>query len=128
MGYDHRWLEDQGLTVPRPRIVVLGTLLARSSNQGLRGAAGPVLFECWVPAVVEFHSPRACLRVVGTRNTFTPTPADRQRPAGSPGLGAKVAHMYESVRRPDWKWFEDVVAYGMRQLPQAMLLSDRRAR
>ena len=24
--------------------------------------------------------------------------------------------------RPDWKWFEDVVAYGNARLPQAMLL------
>ena len=30
--------------------------------------------------------------------------------------------MYESIRRPDWKWFEDVVAYGNARLPQAMLL------
>src|SRR4029077_14283816 len=26
------------------------------------------------------------------------------------------------IRRPDWKWFEDVLAYGNARLPQAMLL------
>ena len=31
--------------------------------------------------------------------------------------------MYESVHRPDWKWFEDVVAYGNARLPQALLLA-----
>ena len=30
--------------------------------------------------------------------------------------------MYESVRRQDWKWFEDVLAYGNARLSQAMLL------
>jgi hypothetical protein len=30
--------------------------------------------------------------------------------------------MYESVRRPDWKWFEDVAAYGNARLPQALLV------
>ena len=30
--------------------------------------------------------------------------------------------MYESIHRSDWKWFEDVVAYGNARLPQAMLL------
>jgi predicted GH43/DUF377 family glycosyl hydrolase len=30
--------------------------------------------------------------------------------------------MYESIRRPDWKWFENVLAYGNARLPQAMLL------
>ncbi len=31
--------------------------------------------------------------------------------------------MYESIRRPDWKWFENVVAYGNARLPQAMLVA-----
>jgi hypothetical protein len=30
--------------------------------------------------------------------------------------------MYESIRRPGWQWFEDVVAYGNARLSQAMLL------
>jgi hypothetical protein len=30
--------------------------------------------------------------------------------------------MYEAIRRPDWKWFENVVAYGNARLSQAMLL------
>ncbi len=30
--------------------------------------------------------------------------------------------MYESIRRPDWKWFENVLAYGNARLPQALLL------
>jgi hypothetical protein len=29
--------------------------------------------------------------------------------------------MYESIHRPDWKWFEGVVAYGNARLPQALL-------
>jgi hypothetical protein len=31
--------------------------------------------------------------------------------------------MYESVRSPEWKWFEDVLAYGNARLPQALLLT-----
>ena len=30
--------------------------------------------------------------------------------------------MYAAVRRPDWKWFENVLAYGNARLPQALLL------
>jgi hypothetical protein len=30
--------------------------------------------------------------------------------------------MYDSIRRPDWKWFENVVAYGNARLPQALLV------
>ena len=31
--------------------------------------------------------------------------------------------MYESIHTPDWKWFENVLAYGNARLPQAMLLA-----
>ena len=37
-------------------------------------------------------------------------------------LAGRLLEMYESIRRPDWKWFENVVAYGNARLPQAMLL------
>ena len=30
--------------------------------------------------------------------------------------------MYELIRTPDWKWFENVLAYGNARLPQALLL------
>ncbi len=38
-------------------------------------------------------------------------------------LAQRLLDMYESIRRPDWKWFEDVLAYGNARLPQAMLLA-----
>jgi hypothetical protein len=31
--------------------------------------------------------------------------------------------MYVSIRRPEWKWFENVLAYGNARLPQALLLA-----
>src|SRR5205085_2949805 len=59
-GYDHHWAEEQGSEDSHSRALwALGTLLARSKNPGLRGAAGR-LFESSLPVVLEFHSPRAC--------------------------------------------------------------------
>src|SRR5882762_7399578 len=56
LGYDRRWLEEQGSEDSHGRSLwALGTVLARSTNQGLRGAAGR-LFEFSLPAAVEFHS------------------------------------------------------------------------
>ena len=37
-------------------------------------------------------------------------------------LSRRLLEMYESIRRPDWKWFENVVAYGNARLPQALLV------
>ena len=124
LGYDHRWMEAQGSEDSHGRALwALGTLLARSKNQGLRGAAGR-LFEFSVPAVVEFHSPRACAySLLGMQEYLHSYPGDRDAQRVRSALAQRLLAMYQSVRRPGWQWFEDVVAYGNARLPQAMLLA-----
>jgi len=124
LGYNHRWKEDQGSEDSHGRALwALGTLLARSTNQGLRGAAGR-LFEFSVPAVVEFHSPRACAYVLlGMQEYLDAYPGDRDAQRVRLALAQRLLEMYESIRRPGWQWFEDIVAYGNARLPQAMLLA-----
>ncbi len=123
LGYDHRWLEEQGSEDSHGRALwALGTVLGRSANSGLRGAAGR-LFEYSLPAVVEFHSPRACAyAVLGIQEYLHSYPGDRDAQRVRFALAQRLLAMYESVHRPDWKWFENVVAYGNARLPQAMLL------
>ncbi len=122
-GYDHRWMEEQGSEDSHGRALwALGTLLSRSANHGLRGAAGR-LFEFSLPAVVEFHSPRACAyALLGIQEYLAAYPGDRDAQHVRFALARRLLNMYESIRRPDWKWFEDVVAYGNARLSQAMLL------
>jgi glycosyltransferase involved in cell wall biosynthesis len=124
LGYNRCWKEEQGSEDSHGRALwALGTLLARSTNQGLRGATGR-LFELSVPAVVEFHSPRACAySLLGMQEYLHAYPGDRDAQRVRLALAQRLLDMYESVRRPDWKWFEDVVAYGNARLPQAMLLA-----
>jgi glycosyltransferase involved in cell wall biosynthesis len=123
LGYDHRWTEEQGSEDSHGRALwALGTLLARSTNRGLRGAAGR-LFEFSLPAVLEFYSPRACAyAVLGIQEYLHSYPGDRDATHVRTALAKRLLDMYEAIRRPDWKWFEDVAAYGNARLPQAMLL------
>jgi len=59
LRYDRRWNEPVGSEDCHGRALwALGTVLGRSQNQGLRGAAGR-LFEFALPAAMEFSSPRA---------------------------------------------------------------------
>jgi glycosyltransferase involved in cell wall biosynthesis len=124
LGYDRRWNEAAGSEDCHGRAVwALGTVLGRSSDQGLRSAAGR-LFELSLPAVVEFYSPRACAyAVVGTQEYLNSYPGDRDAQKIRSVLAGRLLAMYESIRRPDWKWFENVLAYGNARLPQAMLLA-----
>ena len=123
LSYNHRWKEEQGSEDSHGRALwALGTVLARSANHGLRGAAGR-LFEFSLPTVVEFHSPRACAySVLGIQEYLHSYPGDRDAQRVRLVLARRLLAMYESIRRPDWKWFENVVAYGNARLSQALLL------
>jgi len=39
-------------------------------------------------------------------------------------LAAEMLKSYESVRAPDWEWFEDFMSYSNARLPQALLLAN----
>jgi len=122
LGYDRRWSETEGSEDCHGRALwALGTVLGRPGDQGLRGAAGR-LFEFSLPVAVEFSSPRAwAYTLLGIQEYLNSYPGDRDAQKVRSALGRRLFEMYESIRRPDWKWFEDVVAYGNARLPQAML-------
>jgi glycosyltransferase involved in cell wall biosynthesis len=123
LGYDRRWNEAVGSEDCHGRALwSLGTVLGRSKNQGLRSAAGR-LFEFSLPAAVEFYSPRAAAyTLLGIQEYLKSYSGDRDAQKIRSVLSRRLLEMYESVRRPDWKWFENVVAYGNARLPQAMLV------
>jgi hypothetical protein len=124
LDYDRRWNEAAGSEDCHGRALwALGTVLGRSSDRGLRCAAGR-LFELSLPAVVEFYSPRACAyTLLGIQEYLDSYPGDRDAQKIRSVLAGRLLAMYESIRRPDWKWFENVLAYGNARLPQALLIA-----
>ena len=123
LGYDRRWNEVEGSDDSHGRALwALGTVLGRSEDQGLRSAAGR-LFEFSLPAAVEFTSPRAwAYALLGFQEYLGAYAGDRDAQKIRSVLAGRLLEMYRSIRRPDWKWFEDVVAYGNARLPEAMLV------
>ncbi len=123
LRYDRRWNEPVGSEDSHGRALwALGTVLGRSQDQGLRGAAGR-LFEFSLPAVLEFTSPRAwAYTLLGIQEYLTSYPGDRDARKLRSVLSQRLLNMYEAIRRPEWKWFENVVAYANARLPQALLL------
>jgi glycosyltransferase involved in cell wall biosynthesis len=124
LGYDRRWKEAGGSEDCHGRALwALGTVLGRSQDQGLRSAAGR-LFEFSLPAAVEFSSPRAwAYTILGIQEYLGSYPGDRDAQKVRSVLSRRLLEMYESIRSPDWQWFENVLAYGNARLPQSMLLT-----
>jgi glycosyltransferase involved in cell wall biosynthesis len=123
LRYDRRWNESVGSEDSHGRALwALGTVLGQSQDHGLRGAAGR-LFEFSLPAVLEFNSPRAwAYALLGIQDYLTSYPGDRDAQKVRSTLTRRLVGMYESIRRPDWTWFENVLAYGNARLPQSLLL------
>lgn len=124
--YDRRWAEKIGSEDSHGRALwALGSVLGRSQNRGLRGAAGR-LFEFALPVSVTFTSPRAwAFTILGLQEYLNFFPGDRDAQKLRLMLANRLLEMYEAVKKPSWKWFEDVVAYSNARLPQALLLAGR---
>jgi len=123
LRYSRRWNEAVGSEDCHGRALWgLGTVLGRSTDQGLRCAAGR-LFEFSFPAAIEFSSPRAwAYTLLGIQEYLGSYPGDRDAQKVRSALAGRLLEMYESIRSADWKWFETILAYANARLPQALLL------
>jgi glycosyltransferase involved in cell wall biosynthesis len=122
LGYHRRWLAAEGSEDCHGRALwSLGTVLGRSANTGLKRAAGR-LFESALPAAVQCHSPRAgAYALLGIQEYLNAYSGDREAQKIRSVLSQRLLDMYRSIRTPDWKWFENIAAYGNARLPQALL-------
>src|ERR1700704_2837620 len=128
LSYERQWQEPEGSEDSHGRALWgLGTVLGRSKDAGLRGAAGR-LFELAVPAAVEFKSPRACaFALLGLQEHLDSFPGDRAALGASDTLANRLMNSYRSNRSDDWKWFESGLAYSNARLPQALMRAGVRA-
>jgi glycosyltransferase involved in cell wall biosynthesis len=123
LGYGRHWNEAVGSEDCHGRALWgLGTVLGRSKDQGSRRAAGR-LFELSLPALMEFNSPRAwAYALLGIQEYLDSYPGDRDAQKIRSVLSTRLFEMYNSIRTPNWKWFENILAYGNARLPQSLLL------
>jgi hypothetical protein len=128
LSYERQWQEQEGSEDSHGRALWgLGTVLGRSKNAGLRGAAGR-MFELAVPVAVEFKSPRACaFALLGLLEYLEAFPGDRAALSASDSLANRLLNSYRSARSDDWKWFERELAYSNARLPHALLRAGVRA-
>jgi len=128
LSYERQWQEPQGSEDSHGRALWgLGTVLGRTNDAGLRGAAGR-LFEMAVPAAVEFKSPRACaFALLGLLEYLESFPGDRAALNAADTLANRLLESYVANRSVDWKWFENELTYSNARLPQALIRAGTRS-
>ncbi len=128
LSYERQWQEPEGSEDSHGRALWgLGTVLGRSKDAGLRGAAGR-LFELAVPAALEFKSPRACaFALLGLQEYLDSFPGDRAALSAADALANRLLNSYRAVHSTDWNWFENGLAYSNARLPQALIRAGMRS-
>jgi glycosyltransferase involved in cell wall biosynthesis len=124
LSYDRRWLEDIGSEDSHGRALWgLGTVIGRSSQSGLCGAAGHI-FELALAPLADLKFPRTwAFALLGIDEYLKRYVGDRRVQSLREALAEKLFESFRAAAAADWPWFEDRVTYNNATLPHALLLA-----
>ncbi len=126
MGYDRSWLEDVGSEDSNGRTLwALGTVARDASQRYLRDWAIH-RFNAALPLVEALQAPRSmAFAMLGMAAMLDIDPGHEAcRRLMGKGL-ALLRTLMSKAQRPDWRWFEIVLAYDNARLPQVMIEGGR---
>jgi hypothetical protein len=126
MAFNRTWLDEMGSEDSHGRALwALGTCVGRSSNGAIREWAAQ-LFESAVRIVETFTAPRAwAFTILGLHEYLRTLSGDRLADQLRELLGQRLLDLFHSASRPDWLWFEDIVAYDNARISHALILTGR---
>jgi glycosyltransferase involved in cell wall biosynthesis len=126
LSFDRRWLDEQGSEDCHGRTLwALGMAVGRSPYRTFQMLAGQ-LFTQSLPAVMEFTSPRAwAFSLLGIHEYLQRLGGDRQAGQVRDALAARLMESFDHVAKPDWRWFEEVLAYDNAKLAHALIATGR---
>lgn len=125
MAYDRRWLEDRGSDDSVGRTLwALGVTAAESDDAGLREWAMG-LYEQALPTAAKIESihARAFIILGGAAVLRAAEHRFTRHLVGK--FAGELAALVAAERRPDWAWFEIVLAYDNCRLPEALIEAGR---
>lgn len=124
MGFDRRWLEDQGSEDSHGRALWALGECARSDASASRRRWAGALFAEALTAVESFQSPRAWAFTLLGLDAYCAATADDIAAARARTLLAdRLKLLLTTTATKDWLWFEDVLAYDNARMPQALIVA-----
>ena len=101
----------------------LGTCVGHTQRRELRAWSAD-LFTQALPGILDASSPRAwAFGLLGIREYLRRLQGDRRAQAIQVELVSRLIRLFDTVKTPDWAWFEDVLSYDNARLAQALLAS-----
>lgn len=122
MGFDRGWLEAEGSEDSFGRSLwSIGDTVARARGQGLRRWALN-LFDQVAPHSLALESPRTwAFALLGADAVLRAHPEHALAKRLVADFGARLLDRLRLGRRPNWTWFEAVLAYDNARLPEALI-------
>ncbi|MCK5597938.1 MAG: glycosyl transferase family 1, partial [Candidatus Eisenbacteria sp.] len=126
LSYERTWSDGELSEDANARALwALGTVLGRSTNEGLRGPAGN-LFERALRSALDATSPRAwAFSLLAIHEYLRRFAGDRNAQLARETLADRLLDIYRRASAPEWSWFEEIVSYDNGTLPHALLLCGR---
>jgi hypothetical protein len=124
LGYDRRWLEDQGSEDSHGRALWALGEYARDARTPSSCRWAALLFAEGLPAVESFSSPRAwsfTLLGLDAYCSVITESADAKRLRQV--LADRLMALLAACEGSDWHWFENSLAYDNARLPQALIVT-----
>lgn len=122
MNFDRTWCEDVGSEDSNGRAIwALGVTACEARAQKHRDWAS-ALFDATASIALELESPRAhAFAMLGAAAMHAAHPGHALSRTILARYGEELIALLDKARRPEWKWFEIVLAYDNARLPEALL-------
>lgn len=122
MNFDRTWCEDYGSEDSNGRTLwALGTMVRHALPAKFRDWA-TAMFDVTASMALELGSPRAqAFAMLGAAEVLAVRPGHAIAKSILDRFGDDHLALLETARRPEWSWFEIVLAYDNARLPEAMI-------
>ena len=126
LSFDRHWLDERGSEDCQARALwALGVGVGRSPYGSFQIMAGQ-LFALALPGLTEFTSPRAwAFGLIGIHEYLRRLRGDSLVTQTRETLTSRLMELFERTAQPDWRWFEEELAYDNAKFAHALIVSGR---
>jgi len=122
MNFDRTWCEDVGSEDSNGRALWALGVTARDAKALKHRDWASALFDATASIALELGSPRArAFAMLGAAAMLDAHPGHTLSREILMRFGEELIELLDGNRRPEWSWFEIVLAYDNARLPEALL-------
>ncbi|WP_066798735.1 glycosyltransferase family 4 protein [Sphingomonas soli] len=122
MNFDRSWCEDAGSEDSNGRALWALGVTARDARAQKHRDWASALFDSTASIALELGSPRAkAFAMLGAAAMLDAHPGHALCREILDRFGTELIALLDVARRPEWSWFEIVLAYDNARLPEALL-------